>query len=471
MLRRSSARYTLLLYISDLLVTLGSLYVAERLRAILPYGKPFELPWGGVYPPIYLIAALIWTVVFAVLSTYDPKRILRVVDELQTVILAIIFSALTFGGALFFSYRFLSRLLVIYFVVLDLCGIIVLRILWRMVFKSLEHERVPHRDVLIVGAGDVGQEVARVFSDLDWMGLKVVGYLDDDLEKQGKEMQGYPVLGTLEDAERVIEEHSISEVVITLPLRAHREQANLVAELHELSVNIKVVPDLMPLAYLQTTIEEVGGVPLVGLRDPVLNVTQRSVKRIFDLIASILGLILSSPLLALIAVIIKLDSPGPALFKQKRVGENGQIFNMFKFRTMVRDADKLLPSLMGHDSEGHLIYKHKDDPRITRVGYVLRRSSLDELPQLFNVLKGEMSLVGPRPELPFVVETYEPWQRKRFAVPPGITGWWQISGRSDKPMHLSTKDDLYYISHYSLLLDLQILWTTIGAVVKGKGAY
>jgi exopolysaccharide biosynthesis polyprenyl glycosylphosphotransferase len=210
---------------------------------------------------------------------------------------------------------------------------------------------------------------------------------------------------------------------------------------------------------------------MVGLRDPVLDITQRTIKRIFDLTISFFGLVLAAPLMTLISVVIKLDSPGPALFKQTRVGEGGKSFQMFKFRTMVQDADRLLPTLMEHDDEGNLIFKHKDDPRITRVGHFLRRSSLDELPQLFNVLKGEMSLVGPRPELPFVVETYEPWQRKRFAVPPGITGWWQVSGRSDKPMHLFTEDDLYYISHYSLLLDLQILWTTVGAVLKGKGAY
>jgi len=471
MLKRSSTRYILLLYISDMLVTVGSLYLAEQLRKVLPYGKPFELPWGGVYPPIYAIAAFIWTVVFAVLSAYDPKSILRVVDEIQTVFVAVAFSTLTFGGALYFSYRFLSRLLVVYFVILDLTGIILLRVVWRLVFKSLDHERVPRRGVLIVGAGDVGQGIARVFSELGWMGLQVVGFLDDDPAKQGQRFQGYPVLGTLSDAEGVVNQHDVSEVVIALPLRAHREQANLVSKLYDLNVNVKVVPDLMPLAYFRTTIEELGGVPLIGLRDPVLDVSQRMVKRAFDLVASLLGLLVFAPVMALIAVIIKLDSPGPALFKQKRVGENGEIFDMYKFRTMVQDADKLLPSLMEHDAEGHLIYKHKDDPRITRVGHFLRRSSLDELPQLFNVLKGEMSLVGPRPELPFVVEMYEPWQHKRFAVPPGITGWWQISGRSDKPMHLFTEDDLYYISHYSLLLDLQILWTTVGAVVKGKGAY
>jgi len=471
MLRRSSARYVLALYISDVIVTVSSLYLAESLRKILPYGRPFELPGGGVYPPMYLIAALIWSVLFTLLSAYDPKHILRTMDEIQTVVAAVAVSALTFGGALFFSYRTVSRLLVIYFFIVDLCGILVLRVFWRMVFKSLGRKHAPHQGVLIIGAGDVGRKVAGVFSDHSWMGLQVVGYLDDDPEKQGDILAGYPVLGPVEKAGDVIREHEVSEVVIALPLRAHREQANLVVNLYDLNVNIKVVPDLMPLAYFKTTIEELGGLPFVGLRDPVLDIIQRAVKRIFDLVISSIGLVVVSPLMALLALIIKLDSPGTVIFKQERVGEGGRIFEMYKFRTMVRDAEKLLPKLMERDPEGHLIYKHKDDPRITRIGRFLRRSSLDELPQLFNVLKGEMSLVGPRPELPFVVEMYEPWQRKRFAVRPGMTGWWQVTGRGDKPQHLHTEDDLYYIAHYSLLLDLQILWKTVGVVLKGKGAY
>jgi len=153
------------------------------------------------------------------------------------------------------------------------------------------------------------------------------------------------------------------------------------------------------------------------------------------------------------------------------MGENGRTFKMFKFRSMVANADSLQPVVSQNDQQGQQIYKTRDDPRITRLGRWLRRASLDELPQLINVLKGEMSLVGPRPEMPWLVSCYEPWQRKRFAVPPGITGWWQVNGRSDEPMHLHTEDDLYYIQHYSLLLDLRILWRTVAVVVKGEGAY
>jgi lipopolysaccharide/colanic/teichoic acid biosynthesis glycosyltransferase len=144
---------------------------------------------------------------------------------------------------------------------------------------------------------------------------------------------------------------------------------------------------------------------------------------------------------------------------------------MFKFRTMVADAENLRHTVETTDSEGQLIHKSDRDPRVTRVGRILRKTSMDELPQLLNILRGEMSLVGPRPELPYLVERYEPWQRKRFAVPQGITGWWQVNGRSDKPMHLNTEDDLYYVQNYSLLLDIQILFKTILVVLRGKGAF
>ena len=166
-----------------------------------------------------------------------------------------------------------------------------------------------------------------------------------------------------------------------------------------------------------------------------------------------------------------MEDGSPILFRQKRVGENGRLFEMLKFRTMVRNAEKFQSEVEKRDSDGNLIHKTKDDPRVTRVGRLLRRLSLDELPQLFNVIAGTMSLVGPRPEMPYLVEKYQPWQRKRFAIPPGLTGWWQVSGRSDRPMHLHTEDDLFYIQNYSIWLDIQILVRTAWVVLFGKGAY
>ena len=194
-------------------------------------------------------------------------------------------------------------------------------------------------------------------------------------------------------------------------------------------------------------------------------------KRAFDLIFGSIALTLVLPLMGLSALLIFLEDGLPVIFRQQRVGRDGRLFAMYKFRTMVKNAEHLQDQVFRNDALGNLIHKSKSDPRVTRVGYYLRRLSLDECPQLFNVLAGTMSLVGPRPELPLLVETYQPWQHRRFAVPPGMTGWWQINGRSDKPMHLHTEEDLYYIEHYSIWLDLEILLRTLWVVLTGKGAF
>ncbi len=190
-------------------------------------------------------------------------------------------------------------------------------------------------------------------------------------------------------------------------------------------------------------------------------------KRAFDLLFGFLALLLVLPIMALSMLLVYLDDGSPVIFRQKRVGKSGQLFEMLKIRTMVKDAERLQRQMEKHGSS----YKVQDDPRVTRVGRVLRRLSLDELPQLFNVLAGTMSLVGPRPELPSLAERYEPWQRKRFDVLPGMTGWWQINNRSEQPMYLHIEDDLYYIQNYSFWLDLRILARTVWIVLSGRGAY
>jgi lipopolysaccharide/colanic/teichoic acid biosynthesis glycosyltransferase len=241
----------------------------------------------------------------------------------------------------------------------------------------------------------------------------------------------------------VIESRGVDEVVVALPRRAHARLNQLVATLHELPVHARVVPDYFALALYRAAAEDFAGIPMIDLRAPALSEYQRLAKRLFDLTAGGVFTLLSLPVMGLVALAIKLDSRGLVFFRQRWVGENGRLFTMYKFRSMVCGAEQMQGQINEVDEEGHVIHKKQDDPRVTRVGRFIRRTSLDELPQLFNVLKGDMSLVGPRPELPWLVEEYDLWQRKRFAVPQGITDWWQVNGRSDKPMHLNTEDDLY----------------------------
>ena len=194
-------------------------------------------------------------------------------------------------------------------------------------------------------------------------------------------------------------------------------------------------------------------------------------KRAFDLFFSLLAIIITLPIMAFSILMVYFEDGFPVIFRQTRVGKDGELFKIFKIRTMVKDAEQLQNQVETRDAGENLIRKTKNDPRVTRVGRWLRRFSVDELPQLFNVLAGSMSLVGPRPEIPYLAEKYEPWQRKRFEVLPGITGWWQVNSRSDTPMYLHIEDDLYYIENYSIWLDLQIIVRTIWVVLWGKGAY
>ena len=300
------------------------------------------------------------------------------------------------------------------------------------------------------------------------LGLVHVGFLDDDPKKRATTQN---ILGTLDQARQVIQQQNVDDVVLALPSRAYQRVNSLAAELHDMPVKVWVIPDYFSLVFLRSSMEEFANLPMLDLRAPALNEYQRTVKRAFDLALTLVALPFILPVMGLSALAIRLNSPGPILLRQKRAGENGRLFEMFKFRTMVQNAEELRSLVEQMDDQGNLLHKQPDDPRVTRVGRFLRRTSLDEWPQIFNVLRGEMSLVGPRPELPYLVEKYEPWQRKRFSVPQGMTGWWQVNGRGEKVMHLHTEEDLFYVQHYSLWLDLRILLKTFWVVLRGKGAF
>jgi exopolysaccharide biosynthesis polyprenyl glycosylphosphotransferase len=463
-----SPAYTLFSIVLDLALTLGALLLGQALRVALPYGEPLlsplETPW-----PVVLLTLTVWSGTFFLFAVYDPQRTYRLGRELQSVLAASLFALLVLAGTLYFSYRITSRLFILYFYGLNVIFLVGWRLAAHFVLRILGNgQRHRTRRVLIIGTGELAQQIAATIRDYAWMGLQLVGFLDDS--PAALDMLG-TVLGRVDEARAVVEKYLIDEVIITLPYPLYDRLNQIIPALQSLPVQIRVAPNYLNLVLYRATVEDFSGLPLINLRDPALSAYQRVVKRAFDLVIATLGLLFGWPLLALIALAIKLDSPGPIIFRQKRVGENERLFTMYKFRSMVANAEDKPSTAVPVDASGRLIYKVEDDPRVTRVGRLLRRASLDELPQLVNVLKGEMSLVGPRPEMPWLVEKYAPWQHKRFAIPQGLTGWWQVNGRSDKPMYLHTEDDLYYIQNYSVLLDIIILWRTIFAVLRRRGAF
>jgi exopolysaccharide biosynthesis polyprenyl glycosylphosphotransferase len=473
MLKRAGTRLGVTLLVIDLVLTAVALHLAKLLRLTLPFGITLDEPLA-FGPWFYLIVPAIWGLAFLGLRIYDPARALRYLDDVQAIWSAVTWATLVLAGVAYLFFREFSRLLFFYFYVLDL----VFLLGWRAVLRHLLRLGVGSRlgeprRVLVVGAGSLGQELGQAIQTYRWTGIELAGYLDDDKDKQGKRYAGGLVLGTLQDVADTVSQHAIDEVLLALPRRAQEQARQLVLALQALPVNVRVVPDVFDLVFIRASVEEFAGIPLIGLREPAIQGPDRIIKRLFDLIVGGLMVIVFSPVMLAAAIAIRLDSPGPLLLRQRRAGEGGRPFHMLKFRTMVVGAEVEEQQLAQETEHGPPTFiKPPDDPRVTRVGHTLRRLSIDELPQLFNVLKGDMSLVGPRPELPWMVERYEAHHLKRFAVPQGMTGWWQVNGRSDRADYtLRIEDDLYYIRNWSIWLDLRILWMTVGAVLRGEGAY
>ncbi|MBI2757376.1 MAG: sugar transferase [Chloroflexi bacterium] len=470
MLRRFSTNFSVFSMIMDILTVVFSLWAMERLRPLLsPLAFIKDLPSPLRTPfTLYLAFPILWVLIMAVLSVYDGHKNLRIVDEYTSLTLGAVFAGITLAGFLYLTYRDTSRALFILFIIVTYILLLTWRALIRILYRARNFSMNLNQHIVILGAGLVGRGVESRIDEHKHLGVIMEGFLDDDPAKRSSQSD---ILGSLDEIRMIIKEKRITDVVIALPTRAYERVNSLVSELQDLAVQIWIVPDYFNLALHQAKIEDFLGLPMLDLRAPALIENQRLIKRVFDLFIVALFSIPVLLFMILVSLAIVLDDGFPILFKQQRVGENGRLFSMYKFRTMVRDAERLRTLVEQTDEQGNLIHKRRDDPRITKVGQILRRFSLDELPQFFNVLRGHMSLVGPRPELPYLVEKYQPWQRKRFAVPQGMTGWWQIHGRSDKPMHLHTEDDLYYVQNYSIWLDIQILIRTIWIVLRGRGAY
>jgi len=331
------------------------------------------------------------------------------------------------------------------------------------------------RKTLIVGSGKVGKEVARKLKRHEGFGLIPIGFLDDDplyTEFDNPELKDLKVLGKLEDLCRVVKDFKVEKVIIAFNGSSAEQLLDLASKCNSLGVECSIVPRLFEVITNEIQVNEIGGIPLMRIREKKIEGINKVLKAAEDYLLGMFILLLCLPIIAITAILIKLDSPGPVFFLHKRIGKNGKCFKCIKFRSMCKDAEFMQAEMVNNDNSenGWLCWKKGDDPRITRVGKWIRKLSIDELPQIFNVLAGQMSLVGPRPHIKEEAESYKQWHKQRLNVKPGITGLWQVSGRSELPFDEMIKMDLYYIETWSLWLDFKIIVRTFIAVLRCKGA-
>lgn len=459
--------YKIALIVADFWITLATLLVAEHFRPFLP-GQEVELSFLIQNYSIYFFCPFFFHVLFSLTGVYDYKSMPRLSGQITRLTFSYSLAVWMFGGLLFFTFRETSRLLVIYFTFINFIALIAIRYVFWSVLKK-RRNRNHAASVLIIGIDDTTNLLAKTISEELGSVYNLVGFVDFEVPENSELPSRF--LGTIRNLPEIVRENEVEVIIIAKTDCPRGYLESLVQDLIRLPVRIYLAPDYIQFALVEAEVEQIGNMALIGIREPVIQGGKRFSKRIMDIAISIVLLLLTWPLLIVIWITIKIDSKGPAIFAAPRIGLGGKTFKMYKFRTMFVGSENLQQSVTQIDERGRKIYKVKDDPRITKIGRWLRQTSLDELPQLFNVLKGEMSWVGPRPEQPFITKEYENWQWQRVLVPPGVTGWWQVSGRSDLPMHLNTNYDIYYVRNYSIFLDIKILLRTVIEVLKGKGAY
>ncbi len=459
----------LMLLVGDVLVIGAAFYLAYLVRfeaevvlALVPVSK--GVPSLDGYLKAAAVVSLVWLIIFQAFGLYDYRRRLRFVEQMALLVKAAFLGEVVVVaiGSFYRGFSY-SRLVIVFAFCFSLVGLILVRYFNRRVRARFYRHGVGLRRVLVLGAGEVGCQVAeRLGNHLD-LGYRLVGFLDDKL-REGRAVCGVRVLGRIGEIEKVLAGGGVDEVVAALPPRAQHKLFRVASCCEKNYVDIKIIPDIFSICSYRPSVEDLDGLPVIGVRGTPLTGWNLVLKRSFDLVLAAALLLLLCPVLLLIALVVKLSSPGPVFYLQERVGRDGKVFRIMKFRTMIRKAEKRGPRWAG-----------RSDPRRTRVGRILRRYSLDELPQFFNVLRGQMSLVGPRPERPFFVQKFERELEKylaRHEVKSGITGWAQVHGlRGQTSLKRRLAYDMYYCENWSLLLDLKILFMTAAEVIRGRNAY
>lgn len=414
-----------------------------------------------------------WRIAFAVQGLYVSHRLRPLGLELKEIGRAVLFSSMTLlVGANLGSWPTINLRTVAMFGLVSFALIGSMRVVLRLNLRRLRRRGHNVKTLLIVGGGPRGRQFAERVNLRQDLGYKVLGYVDSDPTFAERELEGAPWMGTIEDLPRILTNEVIDEVAIALPIKSQYMQIEAaVALLEEQGITTHLLSDFFPQKLARSQSTDFDGAPIVSLHSAPLFTWRTEAKRIFDFVSAALLLLISAPALVLVTMAIKIESEGPILFVQERVGLNKRRFKMLKFRTMQRDAEARMKDIEHLNEKTGPIFKIRDDPRVTTIGRWLRRTSIDELPQLVNVLLGDMSIVGPRPlAVRDASLMEEAWQKRRFSVKPGLTCLWQVSGRSNLSFEQWMQLDLQYIDAWSLELDARILVRTIPAILLARGA-
>ena len=470
MLKRHNHFFKILFFILDTGVVVLSWVLAYFLRFKLQLILPAEhVP--SIEEHIFLLALILpmYSIVSSKMGLYQPMRVKKTKSEIIKIINAVSLTLLLVIASIYFFFMYFqfhySRLSLIYFWGLTIISVSFVRIFIRTILRRFREKGYNLRHILIVGTGDLATDIMDKINKQPAFGINIVGFLSKDESDIGQEIQGVKVLGEYRDIKDIIESEAIDQVVFALPTRDERVLRILIDRIDEEGVDIKVALDLNGFFTLRKGVEELEGVPIISLRESPSFGWSSILKRLFDIVVSFVSVVVFAPVMGVIAVLVKATSSGPVFYIQERMGFDQKSFKMIKFRTM-----KVVSG--AEDSFG---WTKENDPRRTAIGKILRRTSLDELPQFINVLKGDMSLVGPRPERPEFANDFKkniPRYILRNKVKGGMTGWAQIHGlRGDTSLEKRIEKDVDYIENWSFLLDLKILGKTIPSVLKGKGAY
>lgn len=456
----------------DALVTAGSYLLAWYL--VIGNGRSRMMGRNTLEPEFYFAALIlivpVYLFLYSFFNLYTPKRVLGRRNEFGKILKANTIGVLVFGLVLYLGskephlYNF-SRRLVVYFYIINVLLITAERNTIRIVLRSARSRGYNLKHILLVGySGAAEGFVDRVKQNPEW-GYQLRGILDDKKE-QGSEYNGIKIIGTIDDLDYILEQNTLDEIAITLSLGDYEKLRHIVALCEKSGVHTKFIPDYGNIIPTVPYMEDLQGLPVIHIRHvPLNNMMNAAVKRAMDIFGSIVGIVLFSPIMLVVAVLIKLTSPGPVIYCQERVGLHNRPFKMYKFRSMtVQDPGK-----------EKSCWTTRGDSRVTAIGKIIRKTSIDETPQFFNILKGDMSLVGPRPERPFFVEKFKeeiPRYMIKHQVRPGLTGWAQVNGyRGDTSIIKRIEHDLYYIENWSLGFDFKILFLTVFKGFINKNAY